>query len=64
MLRRAVLCQPRHRRAKKLLDNRKAEMDQTLTQMNDRTEQLERVAAEKEAASKKLEKMREQLAVS
>lgn len=40
-----------HGRAKKLHEDRQVEMQQTLTQMNDRTEALDRLAAQKEAAS-------------
>lgn len=39
-------------RAKKLHEDRHAEMQQTLSQMNDRTEELERLEERKEAASK------------
>jgi hypothetical protein len=38
-------------RAKKLHEDRQSEMQQTLTQMNDRTEALDRLATQKEAAS-------------
>lgn len=38
-------------RAKKLHEDRQSEMQQTLTKMNDRTEALDRLATQKEAAS-------------
>ncbi len=40
-----------HGRAKKLHEDRHSEMQQTLTQMNDRTEALDRLTAQKEAAN-------------
>lgn len=39
-------------RARKLHEDRQSEMQQTLTQMNDRTEQLEKVAEERATISK------------
>lgn len=54
-----VLC-----RAQKLHADRKAEMDQAMTQMDDRQEQLHQLADEKETASKYKAAAEAKLAVS
>lgn len=50
-------------RAKKLHEDRQSEMQQTLSQMNDRTEELERLAEQKEAASKAKQQAEDKLEV-
>jgi hypothetical protein len=51
-------------RAKKLHEDRHTEMQQTLSQMNDRTEELERVLEQKDAAGKAKQQAEDKLEVS
>jgi TolA-binding protein len=50
-------------RAKKLHEDRQTEMQQTLSQMNDRTEELDCVAEQKEAAVKAKQQAEDKLEV-